>query len=113
MASMKYKVFSSIKRDTSGMCDRTLTVHGTTLDNILKGLGVEKVDVVKIDVEGAEQEVLTGMKETIARSNNIEILFEAWDDIYLEGCKKILYGYGLIVEDKEIESRVYRARRNG
>jgi FkbM family methyltransferase len=107
---MLSKGLSSIKAEAE-VSDKTVTVHGTTLDNILTGLGIKEVDIVKIDVERAEKEVLLGMKDTIANSNKIEILFEAWDERYLLECKKVLQSYGLVVDDKKIEDGIYRARR--
>ena len=100
---------SSIKSESS---NKMITVHGNTLDNILMGLGIEKVDIVKIDVEGAEKEVLLGMRNTIAGSSNIELLFEAWrNSTNLEECRKVLQDYGLVVENKEIDREMYRARK--
>ncbi len=49
-----------------------------TLDNSLKAFGSPRIDIIKIDIEGAEPIVLEGMKETIARSPNIIILFELY-----------------------------------
>jgi len=43
----------------------TLMVNATTLDDILKEEGF--VDLIKIDVEGAEYEVLVGAKEVLSR----------------------------------------------
>jgi hypothetical protein len=80
--------------------------------DLQKGLGIEKVDIVKIDVEGAEKEVLLGMKDTIAGSNDVEILFEAWNGNYLGECRKVLQDYGSVVEGKDID-KMYRARGNG
>jgi FkbM family methyltransferase len=108
MSSIKAKEGSSIKWEVS---DRTVTVRGTTLDNILAGLGIKEVNIVKMDVEGAEKEVLLGMKDTIAESKNIEILFEACNESYLLECKKILQSYGLVVDDKEVDGGMYRANR--
>jgi FkbM family methyltransferase len=42
--------------------DRTLEVPTTTLDAFLDERGIDRVDVVKIDVEGAEGLVLAGMR---------------------------------------------------
>jgi FkbM family methyltransferase len=108
LASINEKGLSSIKEVVS---DRVVTVHGNTLDNILKGLGIEKVDMVKIDVEGAEKEVLLGMRDTVARSNSIEILFEAWNEDYYMECRKILEGYGFVVADKKMDDQMYLATR--
>ncbi len=44
------------------------------LDNILKGIDIKRVDMVKIDVEGWENEVLKGMKETLMKYRPILIV---------------------------------------
>lgn len=46
------------------------------LDEIVTSLGEDNVGIVKIDAEGAELEVLRGMKRTIARCRPI-VIFEA------------------------------------
>ena len=108
MGLTKEKGISSVKAKVSG---RTVVVHGNMLDNILAGLGIKEVDIVKIDVEGAEKEVLLGMKETVAASKNIEILFEAWNEDYLTECRKILQGYGLTVDNNKIDDNMFRAKK--
>jgi hypothetical protein len=50
-------------------------VNADTLDNILKQNGVNQVDWIKIDVEGAEFEVLKGSIETLS-SKNMSLLVE-------------------------------------
>lgn len=50
-----------------------LLVPITTLDRSLPAIGIEHVDVVKIDVEGWEAHVIRGMRETITR--NLPFLF--------------------------------------
>ena len=47
--------------------ERKYSVPQTTLDDYFMRNGINKVDCVKIDVEGAEGYVLRGMKNTIAR----------------------------------------------
>lgn len=51
-------------------------VRTTTLDVMLRELNLSKVDVIKMDVEGAEPFVFDGMKETIANNNNLQIIVE-------------------------------------
>lgn len=45
--------------------NRFVEVEVDTLDNILRELGVKKVDFIKMDIEGAEIEAYKGMKETL------------------------------------------------
>jgi FkbM family methyltransferase len=52
----------------------TLPVRTATLDQVL--LGTKRIDVVKIDVAGAELEVLAGMKDTLAHHRDIVLLVE-------------------------------------
>lgn len=47
--------------------ERTVKVEGRTLDAILTEVGEPSLDVLKMDVEGAELDVLPGMSESAAR----------------------------------------------
>ncbi|MCC6290277.1 MAG: FkbM family methyltransferase [Chitinophagaceae bacterium] len=51
-------------------------VRTTTLDIMLRELNLSKVDVIKMDVEGAEPFVFEGMKETIANNKDLQIIIE-------------------------------------
>lgn len=51
-----------------------LPVQGEALDTLLAT--VPKIDVIKIDVEGAEPKVLAGAKSLIARSRNLTMILE-------------------------------------
>lgn len=44
-----------------------VSVAVSTLDDVVDGLGLQRLDLVKIDVEGAEPAVLRGASRTIAR----------------------------------------------
>ena len=47
-----------------------------TLDNILKRYGSPKIDLIKMDIEGAEVLALEGMRETIKNNPRIKIFTE-------------------------------------
>lgn len=48
-------------------------VRAKPLDSVLKELGVNGIDCVKVDVEGAELEVLKGMRRTLRRFRPIVV----------------------------------------
>ncbi len=50
-----------------------LILQVDTLDNILKELNIEKVDFIKMDIEGSEIEALSGMEEVFKSKPNMAI----------------------------------------
>jgi FkbM family methyltransferase len=57
-----------------------ISVPGVPLDKIIQDLGINRVDLVKIDVEGAEMMVLGGMTNIIA-SYHPKVSIELKDDL--------------------------------
>ncbi len=53
--------------------DGNITVKMDTLDNIINELGIDKVDLLKIDIEGAEALAIYGMRKTLEITRNIII----------------------------------------
>lgn len=53
-----------------------LTVAIRTLDGVLAERGIEQVDVIKIDVEGAEDRVLAGATKTFGGTNPMTVLLD-------------------------------------
>ena len=51
-------------------------VETTTLDNYLESQGQPNIDLIKIDVEGAEVSVLDGMSQLLLRSPNLKLIIE-------------------------------------
>jgi FkbM family methyltransferase len=60
----------------AGGAGPTFQVPARPLDDVLDGLGVGPVDLVKVDVEGAEPLVLAGMERGIARGRYRAVLLE-------------------------------------
>ena len=54
----------------------TVSVPCISLDEFLDKAGKPMVDIIKIDVEGAELSVLRGMRQTMARLPKLQIIIE-------------------------------------
>lgn len=54
-------------------------IRTMTLDELLQGSGVTRVDWMKIDVEGAELKVLEGGKRFLQNAKNLKIIVESSD----------------------------------
>jgi FkbM family methyltransferase len=67
--------------------DRVITVPVANLDALLRGR--ERVDFVKLDVEGAEVECLEGMREIIAKNPEISVVFEINSNIVRVGMDEL------------------------
>lgn len=87
---MMLKIGSPGYSDVSQIGTEGEEIQGIPLDLVLAG---ETPRLVKIDVEGAEPEVLKGMRDTIARQKP-EIIFETLSEQKEQECKTILRGYG-------------------
>ncbi len=80
---------SSLVEPTGG---ETIDVPVTTIDDLVGELGLERVDYIKMDIEGAEREALRGGLRTISKFRP-RILLETYhrpDD--MEVLPEILYG---------------------
>ena len=51
-------------------------VRTVAIDDCLDQLGIARVDIVKMDIEGAELAALRGMRRTIARSPDLALVME-------------------------------------
>jgi FkbM family methyltransferase len=56
---------SSLSGDNAGHARTGVTVSGSSLDRIVAPLRLGRVDVVKMDVEGAELKALVGMRQVL------------------------------------------------
>ena len=72
MDNGSHSIYDAAARGVAGI----KTVNTTTLDAFLEGKGWPKVDLVKIDVEGAENKVLDGMKLFCEKSPEFNLIIE-------------------------------------
>lgn len=63
-------------RLTDGFQAQKFTVKTRPIDAVLTEIGVNRVDVVKMDIEGAEMGALMGMQTTIANSPGMHLIME-------------------------------------
>ena len=59
-----------------------LTVRATTIDDTVRDLGLQSVDFIKMDIEGAERRALRGGRDTLARfqPRMVVCLYHGLDD---------------------------------
>lgn len=76
----------------------SVKVKSVKLDNILDSMGIKKVNFIKIDVEGAEVEVLEGAEKIIAKSDSVRILFEVSGEENLGKCQEILKRHKMVIK---------------
>ncbi|MGJ3241326.1 MAG: FkbM family methyltransferase [Anaerolineae bacterium] len=76
---------------------QTYTVRTAPVDDLLAELGISKVDVIKMDIEGAEMGALRGMKQLIAHSPGLALVMEynplglqAFDNVPYEALEEVL-----------------------
>ncbi len=71
-------IYNTILLDRAHYKEKFVEVDANTLDNLLQqnGINAEDVNWVKIDVEGAELEVLKGSTNVISKSKDIALLIE-------------------------------------
>jgi FkbM family methyltransferase len=73
-----YTKYNTVMSDRAHGEEKFLEVKANTLDSLLLSNMVkqEQVNWIKIDVEGAEYEVLNGAKDILSKSSNIALLIE-------------------------------------
>ena len=55
-----------------------LPVEGRPVDEMLTELGIDEVNFVKIDIQGYEQNAISGFQKTLAHSQNVILMSEFW-----------------------------------
>jgi FkbM family methyltransferase len=73
-----HSIYNTIMSDRAQSKERLVEVKANKLDYLLQSNGIKQEDVnwIKIDVEGAEYEVLKGAKDILFKSRDISLLIE-------------------------------------
>jgi FkbM family methyltransferase len=71
-----YTIYNTIISNRARTEDKFVEVNANTLDYFLQLEGITDVNWIKIDVEGAEFEVLKGAHNVLSNSKNISLLIE-------------------------------------
>jgi FkbM family methyltransferase len=79
-----------------------ITIDAKTLDDILKELKIDIVNFMKIDIEGAEPEVLRGAEELLSQGKILKIIFEGDRKEIADECITLLEQRGYTVKAIEI-----------
>jgi FkbM family methyltransferase len=85
---------------------KKIFVNALKLDTIVSQLKVKNVDLIKIDVEGAEKDVIKGAEVTLHRFHP-RIVFEAWDEKRFNQMHCFLRNYNYQI--KKIDEENYLA----
>lgn len=77
-----HRIYSTLSDDdeifNAGALRQSVRVAVMALDEYLGERDISKVDIVKIDVQGAEMGVLSGMKKTLLRNPQLLLFTEFW-----------------------------------
>ncbi|MEA3359125.1 MAG: FkbM family methyltransferase [Thermodesulfobacteriota bacterium] len=101
--SGNYTTLHSIYRNEG---QKKVVAKALKLDTIVSQLNIKKVDLIKIDVEGAEIDVIKGSRE-ILRKYHPRIIFEAWDEKHLKEMECFLKKF--IYQIRKIDKENYLA----
>ena len=71
-----YTIYNTIMYNRARTEDKFVEVNANTLDHLLQLKGIMEINWVKIDVEGAELEVLKGATNVLPKSKDIALLME-------------------------------------
>lgn len=71
-----HSVFCDSFYDSTG---EAITVEAQDLDSIVKHLGIDSVDFVKMDIEGAEVQAMSGMRDTL--NSNVRLAIAAYHPV--------------------------------
>jgi len=80
---------------------RFIEVEATTLDYVIDGLDINHVDWIKIDVEGAEYNVLSGAIHTLKSNKSLRVFIEAHTSLIAKDVQHFMSSISYIPVQKD------------
>jgi FkbM family methyltransferase len=93
-----YSTYSTIPERAGQSLESYIEVSADTLDNLLGQLDIHEVNWIKVDVEGAELEVLKGAAGILSKSREISILVEVHSPDLVKPILELSKSYHLTVQ---------------
>jgi FkbM family methyltransferase len=93
-----HTIYNTIITDRAKKEDGFVDINANTLDNLLQQNGINEVNWIKIDVEGAEFEVLKGAHNILSNSKDIALLIEVHGKDNYKPVVEFLNSYNFNVE---------------
>jgi FkbM family methyltransferase len=96
-----YSSYSTIAERAGQGLQSYVEVSADTLDNLLRQVGIDEVNWIKVDVEGAELDVLKGAVGILSRSRDIALLVEVHGPDLVKPILELCESYKFGVEFKK------------
>jgi FkbM family methyltransferase len=104
---------NSLYQDNTGPEARRVEVDAVTLDDFMARLGRPAIDLIKMDIEGAEFVALEGMKETLEKTRKLIIEFSpaalqaghVKPEDLLNRLSRFGFGFSVIEDDGDLKPR--------
>lgn len=93
-----YSSYSTIPERAGQSLQDYIEVSADTLDNLLRELDIDEVNWIKVDVEGAELEVLKGAIGILSKSVDIAVLVEVHSPDLIKPILELCKSYHLAVQ---------------
>lgn len=96
------------RRDKPRVSRSRVDVKTQTLDELARQLELPSVDLIKMDVEGAEPRVFNGMSETIAKNPGLRILVEYSPYLYADAKSftEFLFHHFTVCRIKDVDNMI-------